>query len=215
MGKIIELKDKITGETIYPITQSDLVLDDKGGNVVGYLEKTSSEITNNCDNALGNIEQSLSSIKQLKGKITSDEGEKVLAETITEFYSISQDLDNLHQLDQIITKYLNNSIKDEDVYSDYRAKQLIDNVLRQVSYIPKNKPTKAPKGKELRLDEEGNFYIGIDGVWYLINPETSIISNRRATIMGSMLILEAGTVNLTTLETDDDSISSEDNIIKF
>ena len=162
MGKIVTLKDKITQEDIYPVTSGKSVLDKNGSSILGVLD---SEIRNFSETEIRDgeilMEQSLAKISELSGLSISDSKVRDLAGIVVENELTKQEIESLKKK---IEKIKENFEKPEVSIEDLARS---NEVIELVNIFKAGKPTEDPIGKELRLDEEGNFYIGIDGVWYV------------------------------------------------
>lgn len=168
MRKIVTLKDSITQEDVYPITPGKLVLDKNGSNILGVLDseiRNFSELTIRDEEIL--MEQSLNKISELSGLDITDENVKELAKLVVENEKTKQGIKTIKEKIEDIKDTLD---KLGDICKS-------SEVINLSNIIKIGKPNEIPIGKELRLDEDGNFYIGLDGLWYVV--ESSSISGKK------------------------------------
>lgn len=184
MSKIIELRDKITEEPIYPVTSFNLVTDFKGSNIYGIFENSSNTFTrDSVTYSLNKVSKSNQSIKSLVG-INTDDSTKDLSECILENEIVTKRIETLDDTVEIIEE--NYISKEEELYTLNTMKNLVDNVLNNsVAYIQSGTPLYAPVIKEIRTDDN-NVYFGINGLWYTVEVD-SIIQLLNFNIQGQTL----------------------------
>ena len=165
MRKIVTLKDSITQEDVYPITPGKLVLDKNGSNILGVLDseiRNFSELTIRDEEIL--MEQSLNKISELSGLEITDENVKELAKLVVENEKTKQGIKSIKEKIEDIKDTLD---KLGDICKS-------SEVINLSNIIKIGKPNEIPIDKELRLDEDGNFYIGIDGEWFIISEKEKL-----------------------------------------
>lgn len=173
MNKLITLKDKITGETIYPTTSSNAVIDENGNNICGIVTHTSELFNDIFISGVNEIISKSQAIKSLKGLDTNTE-QKQLSYCIVDNNTVEKRLEILKDtVDDVNNKLQTTDYIDsymEDIYDDCGLKSEVDTVIKDRVYIQYGTPqfAPAPDIKELMVDDN-NIYIGINGVWYVIN----------------------------------------------
>ena len=165
MRKIVTLKDSITQEDVYPITPGKLVIDKNGSNILGVLDseiRNFSELTIRDEEIL--MEQSLNKISELSGLDITDENVKELAKLVVENEKTKQGIKSIKEKIEDIKDTLD---KLGDICKS-------SEVINLSNIIKIGKPNEIPIDKELRLDEDGNFYIGVDGEWFIISEKEKL-----------------------------------------
>lgn len=197
MAKIIKMIDPNTQEQVYPTTSSTLVLNKNGSNIHGIFDKKTDSMMNSVREGVGEVGQSIESIKNLSGMSSISDSIKRLANNVVQIQSNSVKLNIASNLVEQITPRIEGIVSDDirdQVYKSEELVDLVDNSLNTRVQIIQGTPQTAPRGKELRVGDDGKLYIGLEGVWYVINSTGQKITidesvNARVTANGTMEIL--------------------------
>lgn len=169
MSKLITIKDRITGEEVYPTIPVNSAIDETGSNILGVVEKKLDVLQNN-------VNQVKSSSITLLGKIKTNpelsNKEKRLSAQVNQIHQNNQNLNLLKDAQTTITSNLSvdNISKDDDIYTTEDVMRSEEIILESRSYLTFDKvPKYAPKGRRILIGEDGYLYIGINKVWYKSN----------------------------------------------
>lgn len=167
MGKLITLKDRITGESIYPnIPVTAVINEGDGSNILGEVESQVREIDKSLNTSLSNITTSLDKIKKLEGLNASKE-EKELALDIVRVHENKRNLETLQTQNSSINNKLNDTIEKSEILNETSViEKSTDNFDNRV-YIRSGKvPTYAPNRRQVKIGTDGHLYVGIGKFWY-------------------------------------------------
>ena len=167
MGKLITLKDRITGESIYPnIPVTAVINEENGSNILGEVESKVGEIDKSLNTSLSNITTSLDRIKKLEGLDASKE-EKELALNIVRIQENKRNLETLQTQNSSINSKLKNYIEKSEVLKNTEViEEVTDQFDNRVYIRSGNTPTFAPNRRQIRIGTDGHLYVGIGKLWY-------------------------------------------------
>lgn len=176
MGKITALVHPVTGDTAYPTTSHELVLDNNGSNLLGYTEKEFNEIQKNIINSTNKISKSNNSIKSLKGR-NSTLTELEIAKGITLLEINNSRLINIVSMFDLATNKASNissDLTEKDFYLVTEIKDLVNNIPAFCEFIEYGTPKKAPIRNRIMVDKKNVYFgIGYSRTWYVVNIDDS------------------------------------------
>ena len=159
--KIITLRDKITGEPIYPVTSIDAVITDDGIKFRETLEQKLTELENLVDNLENQAIAATNSIETLTGLSQSGISTEKLEELKVQVEENKTELDNITKTVDILS---DNSFKITDVVDNSNSlptsmavKNYVDKVVGNLIGTTDNQPTELstiPKILVNKNDEE-------------------------------------------------------------
>lgn len=167
MGKLITLKDRITGESIYPnIPVTAVINEENGSNILGEVESQIRGIDKSLNTSLSNITTSLDKIKKLEGLDASKE-EKELALNIVRIQENKRNLETLQIQNSDINNKLNDYIEKSEVLKETDIIEKVTDQFDNRAYIRSGgAPTSAPNRRQIRIGTDGHLYVGIGKLWY-------------------------------------------------
>ena len=169
MGKLIILKDKITGESIYPRTPAVTVISESGGsNILGYMESKVDDIEENMSISNSKIQTSLDNIKNLKNLTNSTIKNKNLSREVVHIQENKNSLDSLQEKNDILSENIKNTgVNKSIVTTETEVLQKTTEIINNKSCIKFDKtPQHSPNGRQVIIGEDGYLYVGVGGVWY-------------------------------------------------
>ena len=179
MRKIVTLKDKITQEDIYPIVPDKAVIDKNGSSILGVLDSEAREVFDKMMVSEIKIDSSLNSISGLEGLSLSDNKIKDLADLVVQVERNKEKIELLNEVLVKIGDLLDTGISKSElgIYENPELIEKVDTEIIKKTYIKFGTPEYKPKGKELRIGDDGKLYIGLNGLWYVI--ESSGIAGKK------------------------------------
>ena len=179
MRKIVTLKDKITQEDIYPIVPDKAVIDKNGSSILGVLDSEAREVFDKMMVSETKIDSSLNSISGLEGLSLSDDKIKDLADLVVQVERNKEKIELLNEVLVKIGDLLDTGISKSElgIYENPELIEKVDTEIIKKTYIKFGTPEYKPKGKELRIGNDSKLYIGLDGLWYVV--ESSGIAGKK------------------------------------
>ena len=182
MGKLITLKDKITGESIYPNIPTTAVINMNGSNILGEVESKVGKINKSLNNAISSIITSLNKIKNLEGLDTSKK-EKNLALNIVRVQENKKDLEIIKTQDTSINNKFKDSVEKSEVSTENEVINSTVDYFDNRVYIRSGKiPTSASSKRQIRIGTDGYLYISIGRIWYKSKKALTTVSLQPSTV---------------------------------
>ena len=182
MGKLITLKDKITGESIYPNIPTTAVINMNGSNILGEVESKVGKINKSLNNAISSIITSLNKIKNLEGLDTSKK-EKNLALNIVRVQENKKDLEIIKTQDTSINNKFKDSVEKSEVSTENEVINSTVDYFDNRVYIRSGKiPTSASSKRQIRIGTDGYLYISIGKIWYKSKKALTTVSLQPSTV---------------------------------
>lgn len=178
MGKLITLKDKVTGESIYPnIPVTAVINEEKGSNILGEVESQVREIDKSLNTSLSNITTSLDKIKKLEGLKDANKGEKELALDVVKVHENKRNLETLQTQNSSINNKLSDTIEKSEILNETGVIEKSTDKFDDRIYIRSgNVPTYAPNKRQVKIGTDGHLYVGIGKFWYKSVKALTIIN---------------------------------------
>lgn len=173
-NKIIILKDNNTGEDIFPTIPSNYVLNRLGENIVGILDREFFDYYNTSNNwgtnKIASMLQKIKSLENIESSSLQRKLSSIVVDNIFNKNRLNYIKDINDNLENKLQNYENDFVNKElgDLCNSQEIINMVENTIESKPFIVYGTPEFAPVGKELMIDEN-NIYIGIDGVWYVIN----------------------------------------------
>lgn len=166
MGKLITLKDRITGESIYPNIPTTAVINKNGSNILGEIESKVGEINKSLNNALSSITTSLNKIKKLEGLDISKD-EKDLSLNLVRIQENRKELEVIEEQNAKIDNKIKEGIEKSNVSTESSTINNVIDYFDNRIYIRSGKaPTSNPNKQQIRVGTDGYLYISTGKVWY-------------------------------------------------
>ena len=166
MGKLITLKDRITGESIYPNIPTTAVINKHGSNILGEIESKVGEIDKSLNNALSSITTSLNKIKKLEGLDISKD-EKDLSLNLVRIQENRKELEVIEEQNAKIDNKIREGIEKSNVSTESSTINNVIDYFDNRIYIRSGKaPTSNPNKQQIRVGTDGYLYISTGKVWY-------------------------------------------------
>lgn len=182
MGKLITLKDKITGESIYPNIPTTAVINMNGSNILGEVESKVGKINKSLNNAISSVITSLNKIKNLEGLDTSKK-EKNLALNIVRVQENKKDLEIIKIQDTSINNKFKDSVEKSEVSTENEVINSTVDYFDNRVYIRSGKiPTSASSKRQIRIGTDGYLYISIGRIWYKSKKALTTVSLQPSTV---------------------------------
>lgn len=182
MGKLITLKDKITGESIYPNIPTTAVINMNGSNILGEVESKVGKINKSLNNAISSIITSLNKIKNLEGLDISKK-EKNLALNIVRVQENKKDLEIIKIQDTSINNKFKDSVEKSKVSTENEVINSTVDYFDNRVYIRSGKiPTSASSKRQIRIGTDGYLYISIGRIWYKSKKALTTVSLQPSTV---------------------------------
>lgn len=172
MGKLVILKDSITGESIYPqIPITSTINEDNGSNILGHIESEINNINKSLEQSTTTVQTTIDKIKRLEG-IEASRSEIELAKNIVRIQENKKNIELLNTKNTQLGSKLNDCIEKSTTPTNNMA---VDNVFEQFDsrcYIRSGRtPVYAPSKRQIKIGKDGYLYIGIGKIWYKsVNP---------------------------------------------
>lgn len=166
MGKLITLKDRITGESIYPNIPTTAVINKNGSNILGEIESKVGEINKSLNDALSSITTSLNKIKKLEGLDISKD-EKDLSLNLVRIQENRKELEVIEEQNAKIDNKIKEGIEKSNVSTESSTINDVIDYFDNRIYIRSGKaPTSNPNKQQIRVGTDGYLYISTGKVWY-------------------------------------------------
>lgn len=170
MSKYITIKDNKTSESLFPTTHTDLILDDNGNSILGFVDNKIKELDFTIAKKTNKIIHSENSIINLDGKNPTRE-EKIISKNVTQIAINKNTLTNLELNLNTEQNRLDNSITKDNCYTENDVIEVLDYLNKTTGFIEFGTPTTKPNRKRIMVDNN-NLYIGIYDHWYVIKLKT-------------------------------------------